>query len=298
MFARTLVSICILAVSLNAQAPAARKAAAAKTTAPAAPDTDKEIKLGEDEPGCKDSTLIARIPGCSIIQCDTKEMDSIDIQVGASLDGVVQKENMDGASEVIYYLCPVKMTPANIAKTADAALVKSGYKVVFNGKDGDDQPIVTALKETQWIQISTYMYNEYGAYIQTAIKVPPEDQANAEAFSEEMNKNGRVVLEGVAFKGEALDPASEKALTEIAGILVRQPDWRVRIEGHTDNTGNHAENQALSQKQASAVATWLLEHGIDKSRVSIQGLGDTKPVADNATEDGRNKNRRIELVKF
>ena len=133
---------------------------------------NKEIKLGEDEPGCKDSTLLPRIPGCSIIQCDTKEADTLEIQVGVSTDGAVQKEAMDGASEVIYYLCPSKVTLSNIAKTSDTALTKAGFKTVFNGKDDDDQPLVTALKDTQWVQISTYMYNEYSAYVFVGLQGP------------------------------------------------------------------------------------------------------------------------------
>jgi outer membrane protein OmpA-like peptidoglycan-associated protein len=79
---------------------------------------------------------------------------------------------------------------------------------------------------------------------------------------------------------------------------VREPDLRVRIEGYTDNTGDKAESTVLTQKRASAVASWLLGHGIDKSRISIQGLGDAKPIADNSTPEGQAKNRRIELVRF
>src|SRR3954454_6256240 len=86
---------------------------------------NKDIKLGEDEAGCKDSTLLPRMPGCSIIQCDTKETDSLEVQIGVSTDGAVQKEAMDGASEVIYYLCPSKISLSHIAKASDGALSKS-----------------------------------------------------------------------------------------------------------------------------------------------------------------------------
>ena len=253
----------------------------------------EKIKLGEDEPGCKDSALLARIPGCSIIQCDNKEADGLDIQVGASPDGAIQKEAMDGTAEIIYYLCPARITLPQIVKLSDGTLSKSGYKTVFYGKDGDDFPIVTGLKDNQWVQISTYMYDDNSAYIQTALKVPLENQANTDAMTEEMAKTGRVVLQGLAFDNDdQLSAESEKILTDIDAFLVRQQDLRIRVEGHAGAAGDKAANMTASQRQASAVATWLLSHGIDKSRISIQGMGDTKPLPDGT------KNSRIELVKF
>jgi outer membrane protein OmpA-like peptidoglycan-associated protein len=275
------------------------QAVTSPTTRHALKDVDKEIKLGEDEPGCKDSELLARIPGCSIIQCDSKpEAEGVDIQIGTTPDGTIQKEPMDGSADTIYYLCPIRMTLPSIIKAAEANLLKSGYKIIQTGHDADDFPIITANKETQWIQVSTYMYNDNAAYIQTAIKVAPEDVAVADGFAEEMNKNGRVVLTNLTFNKEDLGPDAEKYLADVLAFLVRQPELRVRVEGYTDNTGDKTENIAVSQKRASAVASWLLAHGIDKSRITIQGLGDAKPAADNATPEGQAKNRRIELVKF
>jgi outer membrane protein OmpA-like peptidoglycan-associated protein len=265
------------------------------------PAKEQEIKLGEDEVGCKDSPLMARIAGCSIIQCDSKpDAEAIEIQVGSTPEGLAQKEQKDGSSEVIYYLCPSRVTPALMVKQSEAALVKAGYKIIFSGRDGDDFPIVSAMKDTQWLQVSTYMYNENAAYIQTAVKVSPDDEATAEAMAEEMTKNGRVVLTSINFAKDGADLAtdSEKVLADIAAFLVRQPDWRIRVEGHTSNVGEKSANLALSQQRASSVATWLLDHGIDKSRLTINGLGDTKPVADNATAEGKAKNNRIELVRF
>lgn len=253
----------------------------------------EKIKLGEDEPGCKDSALMARIPGCSIIQCDNKEADGLDIQVGALPDGTIQKESMDGTAEIIYYLCPARITLPQIVKLSDGTLAKAGYKTVFYGKDGDDFPIVTGLKDNQWVQISTYLYDDNSAYIQTALKVPVENQANSDAMAEEMAKTGRVVLHGLAFDSEQeLSAESEKILTDIDAFLVRQPNLRIRVEGHTDAAGDKAANMTASQKQASAVAAWLLSHGIDKSRLSILGMGDTKPLTEET------KKGRIELVKF
>jgi outer membrane protein OmpA-like peptidoglycan-associated protein len=259
----------------------------------------EKIKLGEDEPGCKDSALVTRVPGCSIIQCDTKEADGLELQVGALADGGIQKESMDGAAEIIYYLCPTRLTLPMIAKLSEGSLSKAGYKTVYFGKDGDDFPLITMLKDNQWVQISTYMYDEYSAYIQTALKVTPETQANTDALAEEMTKTGRIVLHGLNFASEEeLSAQSEKVAGDIVSFLVRQPDIRIRLEGHTDLAGDKNANVALSQKQAAAVASFLLSHGIDKSRLSIQGYGDSKPLDTAGTPEAKAKNRRIELVQF
>ena len=75
------------------------------------------------------------------------------------------------------------------------------------------------------------------------------------------------------------------------------PNWTIRIEGYTDNTGSKPFNQKLSQQRADAVMNWLAEHGVDKSRMTAKGYGDSRPVADNSIEEGRAENRRVEIVR-
>jgi outer membrane protein OmpA-like peptidoglycan-associated protein len=81
-------------------------------------------------------------------------------------------------------------------------------------------------------------------------------------------------------------------------LLNADAGLKLRVEGHTDNVGGKAANQALSDQRAAAVVAWLASHGVTKARLAAQGFGDTKPVADNATEEGRAKNRRVELVRM
>jgi outer membrane protein OmpA-like peptidoglycan-associated protein len=80
--------------------------------------------------------------------------------------------------------------------------------------------------------------------------------------------------------------------------MEQNPDLKLRVEGHTDNQGGAAANQALSEKRAQAVVSWLTSHGVTAIRLKAQGFGQTKPVADNGTEEGRAKNRRVELAKI
>ncbi len=76
------------------------------------------------------------------------------------------------------------------------------------------------------------------------------------------------------------------------------PGLKVSIEGHTDNSGNATANQTLSENRAKAVMNAVIAKGIDKSRLTSKGMGATKPLEDNGTEDGKAKNRRVEIVKM
>ncbi|HEY0181574.1 MAG TPA: OmpA family protein [Rhodopila sp.] len=80
-------------------------------------------------------------------------------------------------------------------------------------------------------------------------------------------------------------------------MLTANPRLQLTIEAHTDSIGQPAHNQALSADRAGAVRTWLVAHGVDATRLTSTGLGDSKPIASDATEDGRTQNRRVELLR-
>ena len=96
--------------------------------------------------------------------------------------------------------------------------------------------------------------------------------------------------------GQATLPAGELAsLDRIAALLKAHPELTARIEGHTDSLGSAALNQSLSLQRAEAVRQALVERGVDEGRLSAEGLGPERPIADNATAEGRGKNRRVEV---
>jgi len=92
-----------------------------------------------------------------------------------------------------------------------------------------------------------------------------------------------------------LQAASQEQLANVAAILKAYPLIRIRIGGYTDNTGDPAINLRLSEERADNVMDELVRLGIDPDRMSARGYGEQNPVADNATEEGRQKNRRISL---
>jgi OmpA-OmpF porin, OOP family len=116
-----------------------------------------------------------------------------------------------------------------------------------------------------------------------------------------LEETGRVTAEGIFFdtNSDRLRPESEAGLKPIGEMLAKHADMRVAIEGHTDNVGAAAANQALSEKRAAAVKAYLVsKFGVDAARIEAKGFGAAKPVAPNADEAGRQKNRRVELVKL
>jgi outer membrane protein OmpA-like peptidoglycan-associated protein len=114
-----------------------------------------------------------------------------------------------------------------------------------------------------------------------------------------LGEKGRVTLSNAHFEaGRAyLTPDSEAALHEAVAALKEHPDWRIRVEGFTDNQGSKEVKLKLSSDRADAVANWLADHGVDRDRLSSKGYGDARPVASNSTPEGRAKNRRVELVR-
>lgn len=91
-------------------------------------------------------------------------------------------------------------------------------------------------------------------------------------------------------------PESDSLLEEVAAILRAHPELvRVEVQGHTDSTGTPELNRRLSQERAQAVMAWLVAHGIDQGRLTAVGYGETVPLGDNATDEGRTKNRRVEF---
>ncbi len=92
-------------------------------------------------------------------------------------------------------------------------------------------------------------------------------------------------------------PDAADALAQLATIIAAYPSGRVELFGHTDSKGDDAYNLKLSERRAQAVATWLTtKHQVDAGRLSTRGLGETKPVADNTSDAGRQRNRRVEAI--
>ncbi len=110
--------------------------------------------------------------------------------------------------------------------------------------------------------------------------------------------NASVTLKNIQFATNSyqLEPVSDIELDKIVQLLTDDPTVQLQVNGHTDNIGSAAANLILSANRAKAVAEYLIGKGISAKRISSRGLGQTKPIADNDTEEGKAKNRRTEFV--
>ena len=112
--------------------------------------------------------------------------------------------------------------------------------------------------------------------------------------------DGRVATHGILFDtgSDRIRGESKPTLDMIGQMLQDHADLKLTIEGHTDNVGSAASNQTLSDKRAAAVRQFLIAtYRVDAGRLASKGLGSTKPAASNDTAEGRQQNRRVELVK-
>jgi len=124
--------------------------------------------------------------------------------------------------------------------------------------------------------------------------------ADAAAFSNDIRATGHAAVYGILFDTgkSTIKPESAQAVGEVAKLLTADPGLKVHVVGHTDNVGGVDSNLKLSQDRADAVLQALVrDHGIDAARLRAYGCGQFAPVASNDTEEGRTKNRRVELVK-
>ena len=118
---------------------------------------------------------------------------------------------------------------------------------------------------------------------------PVEPQSEVITLSDQ----GEVLF---AFDSAQLTPAAQEQLVGLMDKLKNADVLSIKVVGHTDSQGTDAYNQALSERRASSVAAFLLEQGLAPDKLTSQGMGESQPVADNASEEGRAKNRRVELV--
>ncbi len=122
-------------------------------------------------------------------------------------------------------------------------------------------------------------------------------QETSRVLEKALREDGRVDLYGILFDTAqaTLRPESEQTLEQVLALLQRRQELKLVIAGHTDSQGDTAYNASLSQRRAAAVLAWLVERGVAAGRLASEGHGESRPVASNATEEGRARNRRVEI---
>lgn len=168
---------------------------------------------------------------------------------------------------------------------------KRALKVYINATRVANIPNVAQAK---WFEITSHSNNStfYVKNIRIAQGAVP--------LYDRMLSDGKFITYGITFDvgKSTIKPESMGEINRIVQLMNENPDLRFSVEGHTDSTGNAASNQTLSEARSKAIVDKLVEMGISADRLTASGKGQNSPIADNATDEGRAKNRRVEFVKM
>jgi OmpA-OmpF porin, OOP family len=256
------------------------------------------IAQQKDNANCKDHPLFTRMPDYWIHSCDQKEFDGYTFDAGQG--GGVQ---INGQYWQIRYYpqnsLKSKPSEQQILLNFENAVKKLGGALLSKGKSKEVLRLSKDGKEV-WVEVTTEFTGKYALIIVEKKAMAQDIVANADVFSNDLRTTGHSAVYGIYFDtGKSnIKPESEQAIAEIAKLLKSDTGLRVYVVGHTDNVGGLEANMKLSQERADAVVQALVRNGgIAASRLKSYGDGPFAPVASNDTEEGRAKNRRVELVK-
>ncbi|MBU4316849.1 MAG: OmpA family protein [Proteobacteria bacterium] len=253
-----------------------------------------------DSPGSKDPDLFSRMTGFHIYSYEALEFDRHEFQVEPG-----KTEKVEGYHTfVVYYANEGITQPSGLQITrnyVNAAKAVGGEEVYAFEDGGTEYSIIRVIKEDKeiWAEVSGANNGMYNVHVLEKQLMKQDVVANADALSGSIKETGRVVVHGIYFDTDKanLKPSSDPALAEIVKMLKADANLRVYVVGHTDNAGPFDHNIKLSRDRAASVVNALVsKHGIAVARLTPFGAGPTSPVASNKNEEGRAKNRRVELV--
>ncbi len=256
------------------------------------------VTADEDAEGCRDHPLLNRMSNFYIQDCEMKEFDQMDF---------VNKQGNDITVEgkkyyISHYINEDAQPPSEIQilRNFENAIQRiGGTKIYEYGSD-----IYLKLEKGNvitWIHVHTWNGGAgYDLNIVEEATMAQEIIADASSMAQDITLTGKVALYGIYFdfNKAIIKPESEPTLKEIAKLLKQNARLNLYVVGHTDNVGSMNANMDLSQRRAEAVVQVLTaKHGVDESRLTAYGVGPLCPAAPNKTEQGRARNRRVELVE-
>jgi OmpA-OmpF porin, OOP family len=257
----------------------------------------------EDAEGCKDHPMFNRMPGFHINFCETKDFDAFSFPIENSTAENCKKQIVEGTFYSIGYTKDegVKEESAlQIFRNFENALKQINAKIVAKVVEpGNSYSFITGIVKKNdmetWLKVEA-TGTDYQLFI--VEKQVMEQVIQANEMLQSLNKEGFISLNILFETGKStIKPESIPIVEQIYEMLKNNPGLKVSLEGHTDDTGTPVSNKTLSEARAKAVMDVIITKGINKERLAAKGWGQEKPVADNRTEEGKAKNRRVEIVK-
>jgi OmpA-OmpF porin, OOP family len=251
-----------------------------------------------DIKGSKDHPLLSRMSDFHISEYKYNDFASYRFN-----DQVKKYVNVEGHKYYIEYKLNKGATEPGelkIRRNIQDALKKIGGNVVFDDNFNKTSTIVLQKDGNEtWVEVRSYN-NMYRLTTVEKQIMEQEVVATAEIMGNDISSTGHVSIYGIYFdtgKSE-IKPESDAAISEIAKLLKNNAALKLYVVGHTDSAGSFDSNMKLSKDRAEAVAKALtVKYGIASERLKSHGVASLSPVASNDTDDGKQKNRRVELVK-
>jgi len=259
------------------------------------------LRAQDDSENCKDPALYTRMPAFHIYRCEDLQFDKYDFPSGQD-----KIQTIEGHHILIhYYLNDNAQSPSaiQIVRNYTNATKKIGGQIVYEYEDGGLQnSTMKVVKNGQevWVFVNAGGNGMYSINLVEKQAMAQDVVADANSMANSIKESGKVALYGIYFDigKSTLKPESQPALQEISKLLKADPNLKLYVVGHTDNTGLFSSNIKLSMDRATTVINALTsQFSINPARLTAFGDGPTSPVAANDTEEGRALNRRVELVK-
>jgi len=290
----------------------------------------------EDVEGSKDHPLISRYPGSVIKNYLAKEFEEFTLPLSKIIDHKFAKsQHLEGKVTRIVYAVPQGRSVLEVFRNYQGALKKAGFETlytcgpqdccgsgssgarVYGNGDYDDywgpdhgiRYVSSKLARPEGDVYVSLLVDDQGQLGGPGVELyviemkPMESElitVDAASLANDISRTGHASVYGIYFDTGKADvkPESDATLKEIAKLLQQDAKLKLHVVGHTDNVGTLASNMDLSRRRADAVAKVLTtQYNIAAWRLGAQGVGPLSPVASNDAEEGRAKNRRVELVK-
>jgi outer membrane protein OmpA-like peptidoglycan-associated protein len=256
------------------------------------------LAANPDRAGCRDHALFpTRMPNYRIGSCEVKEFDAYTFRVAGG-----KKQRVEGKFTFITYVVDDRKDDQSgiaVVRNYENAIKKVGGTVQGSAPDRWVTLLAVVDGKEMWAEAEK---GNSAIWLRIVEKQAMEQHvvADAAAFANDLRASGHVTVEGIYFDTAkaVVKPESAPALKEVAKLLAADSSLKLWVVGHTDAVGPVDANMKLAQARAEAVVAALTAtHGVAAARLKGYGVGPLAPVASNENEEGRAKNRRVELVR-
>jgi len=279
---------------------------------------------GQDARGSSDHPVLSRYPGSRIQSYNQVDFDQYRLALGVENNAPGNIQDIEGRVTKIGYVNPSGRSAFEIYSNYEAALKTAGFETLWtcaadacgramnwqgfnglwaSGRVGDIRHLVARGRVNDQTVTVAMAVNTTGTTVHIVESKAMDAglvTASAAELAAGLDRDGHISVYNIFFDTGRSDLKAESkpALDEVAGLLKNRPELRVLVVGHTDSTGALDMNMKLSAARAAAVVKELTgTYGIAASRLSAHGAGPLAPVASNRTEDGKARNRRVDLVE-